>query len=123
MRRITRTYYIHRPPRVQSNGITRTTNVLESGDTGGHIIQITYTNQCYINTANIQHTNRDTSHRLIERVSSSSSSGRLGGGGGRKVSYYLIFTFSCPSSPSHYIVGLITGGLELLQVPDGTRHS
>ena len=26
--------------------------------------------------------------------------------------WYFIVTFSCPSSLSHYIVGLITGGLE-----------
>ena len=52
------------------------------------------------------------SHRFI--VSSSSSS--LGGGGGRKVLWYFIIIFSCPSSPSHYIVGLITGGLELVWI-------
>ena len=58
--------------------------------------------------------------RFIEGVSG--SSGRLRGGGGRKVLWYLIIIFNCPSSPSHYIVGLITGGLELVWV-SGVRPS
>ena len=49
-------------------------------------------------------------------IVSSSSSGRLGGGGGRKVLRCLIFNFSCPPSLSHYIVGLIAGGLELVRI-------
>ena len=36
------------------------------------------------------------------------------GAGGKKVLCYFIFIFSCPSSLTHYIVGLITGGLELV---------
>ena len=52
------------------------------------------------------------SNTFIERVSSSSasrsSSDRLGGG----VIWYFIVPFSCPSSLSDYIVGLITGVLE-----------
>ena len=51
---------------------------------------------------------------------SSSSSGRLGGGGGggggRKAVQHFIHSFNCPSSSSHYIVGLITGGLELVLI-------
>ena len=56
------------------------------------------------------------SHSFI--VSSRGSSGRLGGGGGggRKVLWHLILIFNCPSSSSHYIVGLITGGLELVWI-------
>ena len=56
------------------------------------------------------------SHRFI--VSSRGSSGRLGGGGGggRKVLWHLILIFRSPSSSSHYIVGLITGGLELVWI-------
>ena len=59
------------------------------------------------------------SHRFIV---SSSSSGGLRGGGWRKVLWYFIIIFSCPSSPSHYIVGLITGGLELVWI-SGVRPS
>ena len=61
------------------------------------------------------------SDRFIERVSSSSSGG-LGGGGGKMVLWYFIIIFSCPSCPSHYIVGLITGGLELIWI-SGVRPS
>ena len=49
------------------------------------------------------------SHRLIDTVSNSSS--RFGGGGRGKI-WYFIFNNRCPSSLSHYIVGLITGGLD-----------
>ena len=54
-----------------------------------------------------------TSDRFIERVSSSSRGGLGGGGGRRKVLWYFIIIFSCPS---HYIVGLIAGGLELVWI-------
>ena len=69
------------------------------------------------------------SHRFI--VSSRGSSGRLleGGGGGRKVLWNLILIFRSPSSSFHYIVGLITGGLELIWISgvismvDETAHT
>ena len=56
------------------------------------------------------------SHSFI--VSSRGSSGRLGGGGGggRKVLWHFIYSFNCSSRSSHYIVGLITGGLELVWI-------
>ena len=47
------------------------------------------------------------------------SSGRLGGGGGgggRKAVWHFIHSFNCFSTSSHYIVGLITGGLELVWI-------
>ena len=51
-------------------------------------------------------------------VTSRGSSGRIGGGGGggRKVLWHFILICRSPSSSSHYIVGLITGGLELVWV-------
>ena len=52
------------------------------------------------------------SHKFIV-----SSRGRLeGGGGGRKVLWHLILIFRSPSSTFHHIVGLITGGLELVWI-------
>ena len=56
------------------------------------------------------------SHMFI--VSSRDSSGRLGGGGGggRKVLWHFMYSFNCPSSYSHNIVGLNTGGLELVWI-------
>ena len=38
------------------------------------------------------------------------------GGGGGEVLWHLILIFRSPSSSSHYIVGLITGGLELVWI-------
>ena len=60
------------------------------------------------------------SHSFI--VSSNSRGRLLRGGGGRKVLWYFIIIFNCPSSPSHYIVGLITGGMELVWI-SGVRQS
>ena len=63
------------------------------------------------------------SHRFI--VSSRGSSGRLGGGGGggRKVLWHLIYSFNCSSRSTHYIVGLITGGLELVWISGETSQN
>ena len=60
--------------------------------------------------------------RVSSRSSNSRSSRRLGRGAGRRV-WYLIITFISPSSPSHYIVGLIAGGLEWFCSPDSTRRN